>query len=217
MPGKPVPFGQTLHVAVGLQGQAGTAGDHAGRETHREERPNRLTRRSFIKLTGTAGWILWTTGVAAPGLAQGAKIEIGYISPQTGPLPSCSESDAFNVQAFHATEAGANSKAVGKDSQTNPNRAAEVASGLILRDEVSMTIVAFTQGTTNPVTTVCENEGVPVASTVAPWQPRFIGQQGNLTDLTTLQKFDCADHSFRGLEDLIAVFASMWSALPRPA
>jgi hypothetical protein len=38
-----------------------------------------------------------------------------------------------------------------KDSQSNPNRAAEVASELISRDEVNLILVASTPETTNPV------------------------------------------------------------------
>jgi branched-chain amino acid transport system substrate-binding protein len=43
-------------------------------------------------------------------------------------------------------------------------------------------LVASTPETTNPVATTAEAEGVPVISTVAPWQPWFIGQQGNPGD-----------------------------------
>jgi len=172
-----------------------------------------LNRRSFIKSTGATGLILGTSGLAAPALAQGARIKIGYVSPQTGPLASFAESDAFNIQAFLATEAGANFEVIVKDSQSNPNRAAEVASELILQDEVSMIVVASTPETTNPVATVCESEGIPVVSTMAPWQPWFIGQQGNPTDPTTWQRFNYAYHYFWGLEDVIAVFTNMWNQL----
>ncbi len=172
-----------------------------------------LTRRSFIRSTGATGLILGTSGLAAPALAQGAKIKIGYVSPQTGPLASFAESDAFNIETFLASEAGANFEVIVKDSQSNPNRAAEVASELILQDEVTMMVVASTPETTNPVATVCESEGIPVVSTMAPWQPWFIGQQGNATDPTSWQPFNYAFHYFWGLEDVIAVFTNMWNQL----
>jgi branched-chain amino acid transport system substrate-binding protein len=63
------------------------------------------------------------------------------------------------------------------------------------------------------VTTTCENEGVPVISTVAPWQPWFIGQQGNPGDPASWQPFNYAYHFFWGLEDVIAVFTNMWGQL----
>src|SRR3990167_701499 len=117
---------------------------------HWGRRPRMLTRRTFIRSTGATGLILGTSGLAAPALAQGAKIKIGYVSPQTGPLASFAESDAFNIQSFLGTEAGANFEVIVKDSQSNPNRAAEVASELILQYGVSMIVVASTPETTNP-------------------------------------------------------------------
>ena len=99
-----------------------------------------------------------------------------------------------------------------KDSQSNPNRAAEVAGELIVDDEVDMVLVASTPETTNPVTTTCEAEGIPCLSTVAPWQPWFIGQQGT-SDPEGFVPFDYAYHFFWGLEDVIAVFTAMWGQL----
>ena len=172
-----------------------------------------LTRRKFIKTSGAGGLLLGASGLAAPALAQGAKIKIGYVSPQTGPLASFAESDAFNIQMFLASAAGANFEVIVKDSQSNPNRAAEVTSELILIDEVAMVVVASTPETTNPVATVCESEGIPVVSTMAPWQPWFIGQQGNPTDPASWARFNYAFHYFWGLEDVIAVFTNMWNQL----
>jgi branched-chain amino acid transport system substrate-binding protein len=172
-----------------------------------------LTRRKFIKSTGATGLWLATPGLAAPAIAQGAKIRIGYVSPQSGPLASFAESDAFNIQSFLATSAGANFEVIVKDSQSNPNRAAEVASELILDDGVSMIVVASTPETTNPVATVCESEGVPVVSTMAPWQPWYIGQQGNPGDPASWAPFNYAFHYFWGLEDVIAVFTNMWNQI----
>jgi len=74
-------------------------------------------------------------------------------------------------------------------------------------------LVASTPETTNPVATTCEAEGVPVISTVAPWQPYFIGQQGNPTDPGSWQPFDYSFHFFWGLEDVISVFTAMWAQL----
>lgn len=44
-----------------------------------------LNRRKFLKSTAATG-IFAASGLAAPALAQGAKIKLGYVSPQTGPL-----------------------------------------------------------------------------------------------------------------------------------
>lgn len=169
-----------------------------------------LTRRTFLH--STAATIAAST-LAAPAIAQGAKIRLGYVSPQTGPLAGFAESDAYNIEAFMATEAGKNFEVLVKDSQSNPNRAAEAAKELIVNGEIDMMIVASTPETTNPVATTCEAEGVPCLSTKAPWQPWFIGQQGNPGDPGSWQPFNYAYHYFWGLEDVIAVFTNMWNQL----
>jgi len=84
---------------------------------------------------------------------------------------------------------------------------------LIVDDNVDLMLVASTPETTNPVTTTCENEEVPVISTVAPWQPWFIGQQGNPGNPESWEPFDYAYHFFWGLEDVISVFTNMWAQL----
>ena len=170
-----------------------------------------IGRRTLIH-GAAAGGLLTATGLAAPALAQGARIRIGYVTPQSGPLAAFSEADAFVIDAFRAAT-GDTFEVVVKDSQSNPNRAADVAQELIIDDEVSMIVVASTPETTNPVATVAESEGIPCLSTVAPWQPWFIGQQGNPADPGTWRPFDFAFHYFWGLEDVIAVFAAMWDQL----
>ena len=168
-----------------------------------------ITRRTVLK-TGAA--VAALSGLSAPAIAQGAKIKLGYVSPQTGPLAAFAEADGFIIDGFMAA-AGQDFEVIVKDSQSNPNRAAEVAKELIVEDEIDMMLVASTPETTNPVATTCENEEVPVLSTVAPWQPYFIGQQGNPADPASWQPFDYSYHFFWGLEDVIAVFTNMWNQL----
>ncbi len=64
-----------------------------------------LNRRKFLKSTAATG-IFAASGLAAPAIAQGAKIKLGYVSPQTGPLAGFAESDAYNIAAFLASEVG---------------------------------------------------------------------------------------------------------------
>jgi branched-chain amino acid transport system substrate-binding protein len=172
-----------------------------------------ISRRSLLKATAATGFTLATSGLAAPAIAQGAKIRLGYVSPQTGPLAGFAESDAFNIKAFLDSDAGKNFEVIVKDSQSNPNRAAEVAKSLIIDDEINLMLVGSTPENTNPVATTCEAEGMPVISTMAPWQPWFIGQQGNPGDPSSWRPFDFAFHYFWGLEDIIAVYTSMWKQL----
>lgn len=172
-----------------------------------------LTRRDFLKTTAAGSAAALTSGLHMPAVAQSAPIKLGYVSPQSGPLAAFGEADSFVIDAFLsvAKAKGLNYEIVVKDSQSNPNRAAEVAKQLIVDDEVNLVLVASTPETTNPVATTCEAEGMPCISTVAPWQPWFIGQQGNPGDPASWKPFDYAYHFFWGLEDVIAVFTNMWA------
>jgi len=172
-----------------------------------------ITRRSLLKGTAATGLIAATGAFPMPAIAQGAKIKLGYVSPQSGPLAAFAEADNFILSNFAKSAAASEFEIIVKDSQSNPNRAAEVAQELIIDDEVDMMLVASTPETTNPVTTTAEAEGVPTISTMAPWQPWFIGQQGNPGDPESWRPFNYAYHFFWGLEDVISVFTNMWGQL----
>ena len=96
-----------------------------------------IDRRSLLKYTVATGAAL-SSGVCAPAIAQVRAIKLGYVSPQTGPLAAFAEADNFNIAKFkEATKAGIKVgnatvpiEVVVKDSQSNPNRAAEVAKEL---------------------------------------------------------------------------------------
>ena len=141
-----------------------------------------LSRRTFI--TGSAG-ALALTPVLAPAVRAARTLKLGYVSPQTGPLAAFAEADEFILGQFRemvkgGLEIGNGTYAVEvvvKDSQSNPNRAAEVAKELIVDDKIDLMLVASTPETTNPVSTQCEIEEMPCISTMAPWQPWFIGRQ----------------------------------------
>src|SRR5690606_14947898 len=157
----------------------------------------------IIKTAAAGGLIIAAGGLAMPAIAQNRKIRIGYVSPQTGPLAGFAEADAFTIDMFnrYVAEQGMDIEVIVKDSQSNPNRAADVAQELIIDSEINLMLVASTPETTNPVSTVCESEGVPTISTKAPWQPWFIGQQGNPGDPGSWKPFDFTYHYFWGLED----------------
>ncbi|MEM6381914.1 MAG: ABC transporter substrate-binding protein [Pseudomonadota bacterium] len=169
-----------------------------------------ISRRTLLKGTAAAAAV---SAFPMPAIAQGARIKLGYVSPQSGPLAAFAEADNFILSNFAQAAVAENFEVIVKDSQSNPNRAAEVAQELIIDDEVDLLLVASTPETTNPVATTAELEGVPVISTVAPWQPWFIGQQGNPGDPSSWQPFDYAFHFFWGLEDIISVFTAMWAQL----
>lgn len=182
-----------------------------------------LSRRNFLKSTAATGAVLAAGPIFAPHIAraQATTLKIGYVTPQTGPLAPFAEADAFTINAFQnivkdGVDIGGtkfNFEILARDSQSNPNRAAEVARDLIVDDQVNLMLVASTPETTNPVSTVCESEGMPCVSTMAPWQPWFIGRQGNPGDPNSWAPFEYTYHYFWGLEDIINVFANLWDQL----
>jgi branched-chain amino acid transport system substrate-binding protein len=183
---------------------------------------NGIDRRTLLKYTAAGGAALATGGVHAPAIAQQKTIKLGYVSPATGPLAPFAAADQFMLGLFrNATKGGVKAgnrtyqiEVILKDSQSNPNRAAEVAKELIVRDKIDLMLVGNTPETTNPVCTQCEIEEKACISSLAPWQPWFIGQQANPGGGPPAWKpFNYVYHYFWGLEDVIAVFTNMWGQL----
>lgn len=176
-----------------------------------------LNRRVFLGATSAIA----VAAMAPAAMAQGETIKIGYVTPQTGPLAAFAEADDFVIKQVNDTLGGSIETAGGpvsveiivRDSQSNPNRAAEVARQLIVDDGVQLIVVASTPETTNPVSAQCEIEGIPCISTIAPWQPWFIERQANPADPATWESFRYTYHFFWGLEDVIATYQGMWNQL----
>ena len=181
-----------------------------------------ISRRTLLKYSAATGAALATGSVYAPAIAQAKPIKIGYVSPATGPLAPFAAADEFMLNQFkQATKGGLKVgnatrpiEVILKDSQSNPNRAAQVAKDLIVQDKIDLMLVGNTPETTNPVGTQCELEEVACVSSLAPWQPWFIGQQANPGGGPPAWKpFNYVYHYFWGLEDVIAVFLNMWGQL----
>ena len=155
---------------------------------------------------------------AAPSAALGRTIKIGYVTPTTGPFSAFAGADDYVLAGVKdAIGAGVVNggttypiEILVKDSQGDPNRAAEVAGDLILDDGIDLMLVANTPETTNPVADQSEANQVPCVSTVTPWQPYFLGRQPGVAPPDT-KPFAWTYHFFWGLEDIIAVFTDMWS------
>jgi branched-chain amino acid transport system substrate-binding protein len=173
--------------------------------------------RAGLGLVVVAGLALAALPSLAVAQDEGRPIKIGYVSPQTGALAPFAEADAYILAGVNEAFADGIEVAgtthpveiIAKDSQSDPNRAAEVANELILDDGVDLIVVASTPETTNPVTDACEANGVPCISSVAPWQP-WLFRDPNVAPPDT-QPLDWSYHFFWGLEDIISVFTDMWS------
>ena len=177
---------------------------------------NSFTRRHFLKTSGGALAAASAAHLFPTALFAQETLRLGYVTPRTGPLAPFAEADVFVIEAMRRLFGGGISingnqyaiEILVKDSQSDPNRAADVAAELILDDEVHLMLVSSTPETTNPVGEQCEINEVPCLSTVAPWQPWFFTRGGD-----PATGFDWTYHFFWGLEDIIAVFNNLWSRL----
>lgn len=171
-----------------------------------------MNRRRFMTVAGGA--------LAAPAIlsktrayAQNPTIKVGYVSPKTGPLAGFAEADDYIIKGIREKFAEGitnngktwNVEILVRDSQSNPNRASEVASELLLGEEVDIITAAATPDTTNPVADQAEVNGTPCITTDCPWQPYFFGRNGN-----PAEGFENTYHFFWGLEDVIGAFLDMW-------
>jgi branched-chain amino acid transport system substrate-binding protein len=180
-----------------------------------------IDRRRFMQLAGLSGAaaLAGCRESGGGGDTAARTIKLGYVTPKTGSLAGFGEADDYVLGSMQEVfqdglPIGGTShpiQIVPKDTQSDPNRAAQVAGDLINTDKVDIVLVSSTPETTNPVTGQCEANGVPCISTVAPWQPWFLGQQ---QDPANPKPFKWAYHFFWGLEDIEAVFADMWSQVP---
>jgi branched-chain amino acid transport system substrate-binding protein len=181
--------------------------------------PNRQSRRTVIKTLGVAA----AGAVAAPRLfvrpayAAGRPIKIGMISPETGPIAAFGEADQWVIGEARKALAGGIKVAgeihpveiISKDSQSNANRASEVASQLINNDKIDVMIASSTGDTVVPVADQCELNGVPCITADDPWEDFFFGRKGN-----PAKGFEWTYHFFWGFGMVANMFASMWQSLP---
>jgi branched-chain amino acid transport system substrate-binding protein len=170
-----------------------------------ETMPNKLivNRRTLLK--ASAGL------VAAPAVLRRAyaadTFKVGLVSPTTGPLAGFGEAQDWVIAGLKDAmgKLPVPIEIIAKDSQSNPNRAAEVATELIEKEGVKLLLGKDTPDTTNPVADQAELNGVPCITNNCPWQPYFFGRNGN-----PAEGFKWTYHYFWGLEDVIANFVGIW-------
>ena len=177
------------------------------------------SRRSVVKGLGIgAAGALATPALFTRGAhAAGRTVKIGMVSPQTGPIAAFGEADqwvlaeAKKALANGITIAGEQHpvEIVYRDSQSNPNRASEVAAQLINNEKVDIIVASSTSDTVNPVSDQCELNGVPCVTADDPWESWFFGRKGN-----PAQGFEWTYHFFWGFGMVGNVFADMWLSAP---
>ena len=162
----------------------------------------KVTRRDFLKVAGVAGAAVGLTGGAGGILAAcgsssggggssaspggtGREIKVGFVSPLTGPLAAFGEADQFCVDQWNAAvkdgvhvrrRPDAPHQIIIKDSQSDTNRAAQVAGDLITNDGVDIMMVTSTPDTVNPVADQCEALQTPCVSNDCPLEAYYAGR-----------------------------------------
>ena len=186
-----------------------------------------MPRRTVLRglgggaLAAGAGGVLSACGSGIKGSGGSSStqtITIGLVTPLTGPLAGFGSGDKYVLQTVRGTAAYAKGFKVGgkkydvkvvvADSQSDPNRASQVARQLILNNHVDMIVTTSTPETTNPVAGVCQAQGVPCVSTVVPWESWYAGLGGN--PLKPTKAFKYCTTFFFGMKEFAGTFLPMW-------
>ena len=111
------------------------------------------SRRSVLGAGGAVGLALLNpTSIFAQGADGANTIRVGFISPRTGALAGFGEADGYVLELARKSlkdglTVGGKKYAVeilDRDSQSSPNKSAELAGNLILNDEVNLLVPAST-------------------------------------------------------------------------
>ncbi len=171
-------------------------------------------RRTFLR-SGAAA--LAATALPRVAFAAPKTIKIGLVAPLTGPLAIFTEQLPWTLDQIKAFTGGQLDiggtkhplEIVVRDSQSNPNRAAEVAKGLILQDKVDLMTTFATPETVNPVADQCEVSGVPCLSNDCPLEPYFFGRNGD-----PKKGFDWTYNYFFSAVNMAEAYYDAWDQVP---
>ncbi len=116
---------------------------------------------------------------------MGRAVKIGVVSPQTGAVAIFAAADKWWVE--HSKDAVGDGLLLGDgkkhtfeftvvDTQSDSNRAAQVAADLITNNQVDMVVASGTPDTVNPAADQAEALGTPFLGGIEPWQSFSVGR-----------------------------------------
>lgn len=199
--------------------------DHTAHSDSTSE-PLAISRRGVLRAAGAGaafagfGGLLAACSSGIKGASSGASgtINIGFITPLTGPLAGFASGDQFVLSQIKQASIYKSGIKIGnktykininvQDSQSSPTRAAQVAQQLVTGG-TDLVLTTSTPETTNPVASACEKAGTPCLSTVVPWESWYAGLGGNPLSPTT--DFKYVSMFFFGLKEFQGTFAPMWN------
>ena len=134
--------------------------------------------------TATSGSTVSTSAEA------GREIRLGVVTPQTGPLAVFGIADKWSADLTRRTVGDGLVLGDGKkhpinlifrDTQSDSNRAAQVAGDLITNDKIDILLAAGAPDTVNPAADQAETLGAPFLGLNDPW-PAFVFGRGGSFD-----------------------------------
>jgi len=147
-----------------------------------------------------------------------SALKIGFVSPRTGPAAGFGEPDAYVLslakKSLTSLTVNGTEYAVtilDRDSQSNPQRSAQVANDLINSDQVDLMLTTSTPETVNPVSDACEAAGVPCVSTVVPWEAWYFGRGAKPEDKNA---YKFTYHFCFGVEQFHNMYTHEWPQVP---
>jgi branched-chain amino acid transport system substrate-binding protein len=175
-----------------------------------------MTRRDFMKKATYAGAALSVGSIVKPVRAAEKRdyILIGRPNPTSGPISAFGEASPWVDERALAEinkDGGIFIKEAGKklpirikmmDTESDPTKAGDVASKLILQDNVDLMIVLHTPATVNPVAAMCERHQVPCISSDAPIESWLTGGPYKWTY-----------HFHFSVPQIVESFISMWDSV----
>src|SRR5580692_8362774 len=151
-----------------------------------------VSRRSVLRAVGAGAAVLGTGGLleacssgikgASSGTTKG--ITIGWIHPLTGPLAGFGAADNWVISKIKETGPFSKGIKIGSktypvklksyDSQSDVNRAGNLAKQAIQSDNVDLLFASSTPETVNAVASQAETLGTPLVCSNIPWESWYI-------------------------------------------
>ena len=205
-----------LKVAGLVTAAAGASGSVAGLVSAcGEEAATTTTAAATTSTVASATTTTAAEAVVTTGVETAEEIRIGVVSPQTGPLAVFGIADRWSADLSQKTVGDGLVLGDGKkhpitmvfrDTQSDSNRAAQVAGDLISNDKVTILVSSGSPDTVNPAADTAEAMETPFLSVFCPWSA-FVFARGGAFD----KPFKWTYGQLLGLEQACADMADLFS------
>ena len=159
-----------------------------------------------------------STTTASAAAEAGREVRLGVVTPQTGPLAVFGIADKWSADLANKTVADGLVLGDGKkhpisiifrDTQSDSNRAAQVAGDLISNDKVDIVLASGAPDTVNPAASIAEAMETPFLSVFCPWSAFVFGRGGSFD-----KPFKWTYGHLLGLEQVCADMVDIFGKTP---